>query len=149
MRKKRMVLVADAGVLVSAIAYRGLESTVLRSRRFRLLVTRNVFEEVARTLTRKLGMPEEAVAELAGSPAVEVVEGKLFESRLVQAKGLMGSRHMSDVPTVALSLAVANDGIWSSDKDFQVLEGAIKVWSSRELFELLEGDLDGFMCTGG
>jgi len=112
MRKKRMVLVADAGVLVSAIAYRGLESTVLRSRRFRLLVTRNVFEEVARTLTRKLGLPEEAVAELAESPAVEVVEGTLFESRLEQAGSLMGRRHMPDVPTVALSLAVANDGIW-------------------------------------
>lgn len=147
--RRKMVLVADAGVLVSAIAYRGLENTVLRSRRFRLLVTKNVFEEVARTLTRKLGLPEEAIAELAASPAVEVVEGKLFESRMKQAEGLMGSRHTSDVPTVALALAVANDGIWSSDKDFRVLEGAIKVWSSRELFELLDDGLDGITYSGG
>jgi predicted nucleic acid-binding protein len=54
-----------------------------------------------------------------------------------EAFELIGARDPSDTPTVALALTVPNDGIWASDKDFQAVEGALKVWSSRELLDEL------------
>ena len=67
------------------------------------------------------------------SMPILVAESDLFENKLKEADELMGKRDRSDVPLVALALSIGHDGIWSTDKDFDVVKGRFKVWKTREL----------------
>lgn len=130
------VLIADTTTLFSAVAYDGLEREVLHSNRFEFLVTRKVFEELYKLLITRLRLTKnDALYVLERIPIV--VKDNEYECKMKDAIKLIGFRDMSDTPTVALSLSTKNDGIWSSDKDFEVLRGKIKVWKSRELLDFI------------
>ena len=67
---------------------------------------------------------------------VLVVPSDFIEGKLKEADELIGKRDKSDVPLVALALTVpGHDGIWSSDKDFEVVKDQFKVWKTRELLK--------------
>lgn len=142
-RPRFKVLVADTTNLFSAIAYDGLESKVLRSNYFRFLVTKEVFEEVRRLLVTKLGLTKSRASYVLERLPVDV-EDSGYEHKREEALELIGFRDASDAPTVALSLATKNDGIWSSDKDFEVLKGKVKVWRSRELLMFIPSSGEKF-----
>ena len=59
-----------------------------------------------------------------------------IKKNLKEADELIGKRDKSDVPLVALALTMpGHDGIWSTDKDFDVVKGRFKVWKTRELLK--------------
>jgi predicted nucleic acid-binding protein len=131
-----VTLVADTTTVFSAIAYDGLERRILQSGEFTFLITESVFDELYKLLTRKLGLsPGYALYKLRDAPLI-VAGNKLFGHKMGEADRLIGFRDRSDAPTVGLALTVRNDGIWSSDRDFEVLKGRIRVWRSRELLDL-------------
>jgi len=67
---------------------------------------------------------------------VLVANNDILESKLNEANELIGKRDKSDIPLVALALTLKDhDGIWSSDKDFDVVKGRFKVWKTRELLK--------------
>jgi predicted nucleic acid-binding protein len=56
----------------------------------------------------------------------------------MQQRGkLIGRIDPNDIPFVALSLAVENDGIWSSDKHFRQMKG-VTVWKTSDLLVYLK-----------
>jgi len=126
------VLVVDTGVLFSAIAYNGPESTVLDSKMFQFMIAPHVIGELVAALS-EFGFGRQEIMRRLYHAGVDVIGGSPERSCMDEAWRLIGGRDPSDVPTVALALSTENDGIWSSDKDFDELGGIIKVWSSREL----------------
>jgi hypothetical protein len=70
-------LVADAGVLFSAIAYGGLESKVAWSGRFKFMITRAVMEELLKALG-DAGVPREGALQKLHGASLEVVEDRRF-----------------------------------------------------------------------
>ena len=68
------------------------------------------------------------------SMPVVVASSDFTKDKLKEADELIGRRDRSDVPLVALALTISgHDGIWSTDKDFEVVKGRFKVWKTREL----------------
>ena len=68
---------------------------------------------------------------------VNLVPKSEFEEYIGEAKELIGSIDMDDVPFVALALAMPNDGIWSEDRDYG-RQSKIRIWGTNELIRLLK-----------
>jgi len=133
-RRPPLLLLADTTVLYSALAYRGLENKVLFAREHVFVTTEFTVAEMFRILTKKRGLDGSEALELVGSMPVLVVSRDFIRDKWDEADGLIGQRDKSDVPLVALALTIGgHDGIWSTDKDFDVVRGRFKVWKTREL----------------
>jgi predicted nucleic acid-binding protein len=130
------VLLADATVLYSALVYRGLENRVLFSGDYIFVTTEFTIAEIYRVVATKRRLGSSEGQALIRSMPVLVANNDILESKLNEANELIGKRDKSDIPLVALALALkAHDGIWSSDKDFDVVKGRFKVWKTRELLK--------------
>jgi len=130
------VLLADATVLYSALVYRGLENRVLFSGDYIFVTTEFTLAEIYRIVTTKRRLGRSEAQALIRSMPVLVANNDILESKLNEANEFIGKRDKSDIPLVALALALkAHDGIWSSDKDFDVVKGRFKVWKTRELLK--------------
>jgi predicted nucleic acid-binding protein len=129
-----LILIADSTVLYSALAYRGPENRVLFSGRHVFVTTQSNTSEIRRIVIKKRGLSDTEALRLIESMPVLVVEDSFIEGRWKEAEQIIGGRDKSDVPLVALALSLpGHDGIWSTDKDFEVVKGRFKVWKTREL----------------
>ncbi len=68
---------------------------------------------------------------------ISIVSAKMIEPHLEEADKLIGRIDPNDIPFVALSLTVENDGIWSSDKHFRQMKG-VTVWKTSDLLVYLK-----------
>jgi len=128
------VLLVDTNMLYSGIVYDGLEKRVLRSGKHIFITTESNISEIYRALKRKRGISQDDAAKFLESIPLIVVGRFVFNDRMGEAYELIGSRDVSDVPLIALALSFKNhDGIWTSDKDFDVVRHRFKIWKSREL----------------
>ena len=135
-RQSPLLILADTTVLYSGLAYRGLESKVLFSRAHVFVTTEFTMADILRILTTKRALTKSEAIGLIDAMPVLVTEFALIKDRWEEADRLIGRRDRSDVPLVALALTIENhDGIWSTDKDFDVLRGRFKVWKTRELLK--------------
>lgn len=65
-----------------------------------------------------------------------------YKRFLPEAHAIIGERDPTDVPYLALAMAVDADGIWSHDADFAA-QSRFKVWSTTQLMELFRGGRGG------
>lgn len=63
---------------------------------------------------------------------ISIIPAQTIQPYLKEAERIIGDIDPSDIPFVALALAVENDGIWSNDKHFKAIKH-IKVWKTSEL----------------
>jgi predicted nucleic acid-binding protein len=137
MASRPLVLLVDTTVLYSAIVYRGLENRVLFSGNHIFVTTDFVISEIQRIIVTKRGLGRREARRMVRSMPVVVASSDLIKTKLEEADELMGKRDRSDVPLVALALTIpGHDGIWSTDKDFEVVKGRFKVWKTRELLKV-------------
>jgi predicted nucleic acid-binding protein len=130
------VLLADTTVLYSALIYRGLENKVLFSGDYVFVTTEFVISEIQRIVIVKRGLSRPEAQRMIRSMPVLVSPSDFIKDKLKEANELIGKRDSSDVPLVALALTVSgHDGIWSTDKDFEVVKDRFKVWKTRELLK--------------
>jgi predicted nucleic acid-binding protein len=130
------VLLVDTTVLYSAVVYRGPENRVLFSGDYTFVTTEFVISEIQRIVITKRGLSRSEAQRMIRSMPVLVADSDLIRDKLKEADELIGKRDRSDVPLVALALTfVGHDGIWSTDKDFDVVKGRFKVWKTRELLK--------------
>lgn len=130
------VLLADATVLYSTLVYRGLENRVLFSGDYIFVTTEFTLAEIYRIVTKKRRLGRSEAQALISTMPVLVANNDIIASKLNEANELIGKRDRSDIPLVALALTLKDhDGIWSSDKDFDVVKGRFKVWKTRELLK--------------
>ncbi|MGH9918468.1 MAG: PIN domain-containing protein [Nitrososphaerales archaeon] len=136
MPTRSLLLLADTTVLYSALAYKGLENKVLLSGSHVFVTTEYTVAEIYRILTMKRRLNHLEALSLIDSMPVLVVDRDFIEGKWEEADHLIGQRDKSDIPLVALALSIPDhDGIWSSDKDFDVVRGRFRVWKSRELLK--------------
>ena len=130
-----LVLLVDTTVLYSALVYKGPESKVLFSGDHIFATTEHTIAEVSRILTAKMGMSPADARSLVEAIPVLVADRKFLSEKWAEAERLIARRDRSDVPLVALALTIEghHDGIWSTDRDFDVVRGRFKVWRTREL----------------
>jgi predicted nucleic acid-binding protein len=133
MALRPLVLLVDTTVLYSAVIYKGLENRVLLSGDHIFITTEFVISEIQRIIITKGGLSRSEAQMMIRSMPILIAESDLFKNKLKEADELMGKRDRSDVPLVALALSIDHDGIWSTDKDFDVVKGRFKVWKTREL----------------
>jgi len=130
------VLLVDTTVLYSAIVYKGLENKVLFSGDYIFVTTDFVISEIQRVIIAKRGLSRQEARKMISFIPVVVASSDFTQEKLKEADELIGKRDRSDVPLVALALTIpGHDGIWSTDKDFEVVRGRFKVWKTRELLK--------------
>src|ERR1700686_3943036 len=136
MASRPRILLVDTTVLYSAIVYRGLENKVLFSGDYIFVTTNFVISEIQRVVIAKRGLSRQEARKMIRSMPVVVASSDFTKDKLKEADELIGRRDRSDVPLVALALTIpGHDGIWSTDKDFEVVKGRFKVWKTRELLK--------------
>jgi len=133
-----LVLLVDTTVLYSALAYKGPENRVLLSGDYVFVATEFTIAEIFRIVTVRRGLSKAEALVLVESMPVLVVSREFLMGRWDEAERLIGHRDESDVPLVALALTLegSHDGIWSTDRDFDVVRSRFKVWKTRELIKV-------------
>ena len=135
MDAKPSVLLADTSVLYSGLVYRGKDHHILLSGRYLFFTTEFSLREMYWILRRKRELPHtETIAALRTLPVVVVGE-MFFTEHMTDAVTLIGKRDASDAPLVALAIAMEpqHDGIWTKDKDFDVVTSRFRIWKTTEL----------------
>jgi predicted nucleic acid-binding protein len=136
MASRPRVLLVDTTVLYSGMVYGGLEHKVLFSGDYLFLTTDFVISEIQRILVTKRGLNKAEVERMTSLLPLIVAGSDFYKDKLKEAHDLIGKRDLSDVPLIALALTLpSHDGIWSSDKDFDVVKARFKVWKTRELLK--------------
>ncbi len=138
MNKKPLILLVDTTVLYSGLVYKGQENKVLGSSNYIFITSQFTTNEIYRLLRSKRNMTHEDSIKTIHSLPVIIVNFSFSKDKLEEADKLIGFRDKSDIPLVALALALEDihDGIWSSDRDFEVLKSRFKIWKTRELLQI-------------
>ncbi len=71
---------------------------------------------------------------------IVIIDDRIIESHMEEAKELMEKTDPSDVPFIAAALATSSP-IWSDDKHFKK-QDKIRVITTKELIEVLKGKQD-------
>lgn len=137
MNKSPFILLIDTTTLYSALVYRGLENKVLRSGKCVYVTTEFTIAEIYWLLKNKRRLASRDAIELIKSAPLLIVKHDTIKHKWQEASDLIGFRDASDVPLVALALSLLHDGIWSTDKDFEVVECRFKIWKTRDLCKAL------------
>lgn len=136
--KKPEILLIDTTNLYSGIIYHGVEHRILKSGEFLFLTTDVNMEEIAKVVKRNFDWSDEKVKELVSNTPVITIPIAVYSSKLSEANDLIGKRDPKDVPLVALALSMENDGIFSSDTDFEVVKYKFRIWKGSELLKFIE-----------
>ena len=130
--QKPVRILADSTMLYSAILFKGQERRVLTSSEYVFYATDFNAWELAEALKRKNAFSREEANQIVRALPVIIMPLAAYEHKLVEADEIIGKRDKKDVPLLALAFSIKNDGIWTSDKDFQEVKAA-RIWSTREL----------------
>ena len=126
----------DTNVLVAAFATRGLCADVFRLvlAEHELLVSPALIEEVTRTLTKKIHVPDQVVREIVAflRAAGSTVEG-------APERPPIAVRDPDDVVILSEALSGGADVLVTGDKDLLVLDqvGALRIVDPRGFWELV------------
>jgi len=126
----------DTNVLVAAFATRGLCADVFRLvlAEHELLVSAALIEEVTRTLTKKIHVPDQVVREIVAflRAAGSTVEG-------APERPPIAVRDPDDVVILSEALSGGADVLVTGDKDLLVLDqvGALRIVDPRGFWELV------------
>ncbi len=132
-----MILILDSNILMSAL--------IKNSQTRKIIFHSNHKFYHPKTALRNLEKYKEEIIKKAGINAEEYekLSKALFENiilvddadildKLDEAKEIMASIDIEDVPFVALALSIENDGIWTDDKHFQQ-QNKIKIWRTEDV----------------
>ncbi|MBI2543052.1 MAG: hypothetical protein HYW24_02620 [Candidatus Aenigmarchaeota archaeon] len=135
--EKPEILLIDTTNLYSGVIYHGVEHKILKSGKFLFLTTDVNMGEIARVIKRNLDWDDEKIKELIANTPVITIPSSVYSTKLFEANDLIGKRDPKDVPLVALALRIENDGIFSSDTDFEVVKDRFRIWKGSELLKFV------------
>lgn len=132
-----MRLVVDTSILISSLIKRSVTREILLLPFMRFYLPEYALEELEThkpKLSKLSGLSIDEIDILLNSllDNISIVPAQTIQPYLKEAESIIGSIDPSDVPFVALALAVENDGIWSNDKHFKAIK-QIKVWKTSDL----------------
>lgn len=136
-----MKLIVDSSILISALIKDSVTREVLLLPFFEFLLPEYSFQEVEfrKNKISKLSGLSEYEIDIVLSLILEnisIIPAQKIKAHFNKANELIGKVDPNDIPFVALALATENDGIWSNDKDFEVLKD-IKVWKTTDIISYI------------
>lgn len=134
-----MRLIIDTNSIIAALVKDSTSRKIVLNPKFKFYCTEHVFKEIEEhfeEITKKTKNVEKTkeLLELIKKSLSTIDEGLVVE-HISKADKLI--RDKEDIPLIALALAIPNQGIWTSDKDF-LEQQKIKIWTTKELLELIE-----------
>jgi len=134
-----MRLVIDTSVLISSLIKNSVTREILLSPFLTFFLPEFALEEIEthkKKISRLSGLPLDEIDILLNLllENISIIPTQTIKPHLEEAERIIGCIDPNDIPFVALSLAIENDGIWSSDKHFEKLK-KIKVWKTSDLIK--------------
>ncbi len=132
-----MKLIIDTNILFSGLMKDSITRKILLSSDFVFYIPDYYLIELYTyndLLLEKLDSNKEElnnIIELLHDRLIFVPE-KEYAGNMKKADEIIGKVDKKDIPFVALTLSIKNDGIWTNDKHFQK-KPEIKVYSTREI----------------
>ncbi len=132
-----MKLVIDTNIIIAAMVKDGLARKIIFFGNVDLISPEFTMEEVYKhrdIILDKAHFTEEEfrILFLTILGRVKIIPKSRYISFLREADSLIGKIDYKDVPFLALSLAVRNDGVWSDDKHFKK-QNKIRVLTTKEI----------------
>ncbi len=132
-----MRLVVDTSILISSLIKRSVSREILLLPFMKFYLPEYALEEIEAhksKISRLSGLSFDEIDILLNSllDNISIIPAQTIQRYLEQAEKIIGKIDPSDIPFVALALAVENDGIWSNDKHFKAIKH-VKVWNTADL----------------
>lgn len=136
-----MKLVIDTNIIISAIIRKGLTRKIILFPGLKLVTPEITFKEIENhigLITTKSRLYKDEVLRILDilKKNVKAIPESRWWSRYNQAEKIIGKKDPKDVPFIAVALALAVDGIWSNDRDFES-QSKFKIWKTADLAQML------------
>ena len=134
-----MRLVIDTSILISSLIKNSVTREILLSPFLNFFLPEYALEEIEahkKKISRLSGLTLDEIDILLNLllENISIIPAQTIKLHLEEAERIIGGIDPKDIPFVALSLAIENDGIWSSDKHFETIK-KIKVWKTSDLIK--------------
>jgi predicted nucleic acid-binding protein len=136
-----MKLVVDTNIIMSAMIRDSTTRRILLFPQLDLYAPEHIITELKRygaVIISKGGYNEDALESILSMliSNIDIIPENIFHDHLFDAKELIGSIDMNDIPFLALALHIDCDGIWTHDKHF-IQQERVLVWTTKDLLEHL------------
>jgi len=134
-------LIIDTNIFIAALLKDSMTRKVLLNPKFDFYIPEFFLQELLNhfpELESKSGLSSAELRQLINLflEHVHLVPLTEYKKFIVKAIPIMSEIDENDIPFIALSLAIKNDGIWSNDVHFKKQE-VTTVYTTQELMELL------------
>ena len=141
-----MKVIVDTNRIMAALIKDSASRKILMSGKFEFLtigVAKHEIEKYKHELMEKAQVSEEEFNQILSLlySKIFIVDDKVIESKMEEAKVVMDKIDPNDTPFIALALSVESDGIWSHDKHFEK-QNKLKIWKTGILLKLLDENLE-------
>jgi predicted nucleic acid-binding protein len=135
------LLVTDANVIIAATLRDSTTRGLLLRGDVSPVAPRMVIAEIEKhihEISAKNSLPVEINRRVLRLLAnhIRLLPLRAYKRFLLEAYAMIGERDPTDVPYLAVALAVDADGIWTHDADFAA-QNRFRVWNTAQLRELL------------
>ena len=135
-------MIIDVNVIISALIKNGKSRELLIDSPFTLYSPETLMNSLRKyedLIIEKSGLSKEDFETLLNLliENITIVERGDYKSYLEEAHKILGNVDIEDVPNIALSLSMVNDGIWSDDKHFQQ-QKKIRIWKTADIIKAIE-----------
>ena len=137
-----MIIILDSNVVMSALIKSSQTRQIIFHSGYKFyhpkVALRNL-EKYKEEIIKRSGMNSEEYEKLSKAlfENITLVDTENFLDKLEEAKEIMASIDIEDVPFIALALSIENDGIWSDDNHFQK-QKKVKIWKTSDVLKLVE-----------
>jgi len=137
-----MRLVIDTSILISSLIKDSVTREILLLLFLKFYLPEYALEEIEvhkMKISRLSGLSFDEIDILLNLllDNISIADAQTIRPYLKEAERIIGGIDPNDIPFIALALAIDNDGIWSSDKHFDVIK-QIKVWKTSDLLKHLK-----------
>lgn len=139
-----MKLVIDTNIVISCLLKDSITRKILLLSGFEFYLPEYSLDEIVnhrKEILNRSGLSKEELDILLSIllTYIDIIDEEKIKNHFDEAKRIIGSIDLTDVPFIALCLAVPNDGIWTNDIHFEQ-QKQIKVWKTYELAKIVFGN---------
>ncbi|MFQ5975306.1 MAG: PIN domain-containing protein [Candidatus Hydrothermarchaeales archaeon] len=134
-----MNLIVDANIVISALLKDSTARRILLHPSFDFYAPDFLFEEIEENITlipKKSRLPRKELPKLIDllKETVSSIPFDIYQDKLQEAHEIIGSIDEEDIPYIALSLAIPNEGILTEDKHF-LRQKKVRIVKIKELLK--------------
>ena len=139
-----MRIVIDTNCLIAALIRDGAARRILFYSRFSFFSPEFTLDEIDKHISEiieKSGIESHELHKLLENlmKRITIIPQSVYDSWMNKAEEIIGKIDIHDVPFVAVSLSLPNEGIWSDDSHFTE-QKQISVWRTSDLLLYMQSE---------